>query len=459
VDERPVTRFAKAPDGVSIAYQVAGSGPFDLLFPPGLTWPIDLFWDEPGFVRFAKRLGGFSRMLTVDFRAVGASGGEVRDLVVEEIADSDMTSVLDANGCERVVLVGTSMGGPTAIRYAATHPERVRALVLINTYARYVREDDYPWGLRAESLGQWAAALVEMSGTGGTVEFLAPTKSGDEGFRAWLARCERLGVAVDQQAPMLRAILHQQDVRALLPTLAVPTLVLHRAGNRFIRVDAGRYLADRIPVAKYVELPGDDHLFFVGDTDALLDEIEEFVTGSRQPPEGDVVTTTVLFTDMVASTEQSARRGHRNWTALTDEHDAMVRAILARYRGSEVKTTGDGFLATFDATTRAVRAAVEIVTKAKNIGLGVRAGVHTGEVEVRPDDVIGLAVSIAKRICDLAGPAEVFISEAVKVLLIGSGLTTTEQGTYVLKGVPDEWRLYAIEGGHADHGMRAGWSY
>jgi class 3 adenylate cyclase len=443
VDERPVTRLAKAPDGVSIAYQVIGDGPLDLLFPAAMGIPIDLFWDEPSFVRFAKRLGGFSRVLLVDYRGSGASGGDVRDWLVEEIAVSDVTSVLDAVGCERVVLFGAGVSGPTAIRYAAAHPERTKALILANTYAHYVREDDYPWGLPPEAVQRWAAAAAETWGTGATVDLVAPSKSGDEAFRAWLARSQRLGMGVDELA-MARA--NFGDVRALLPTVAVPTLVLHRVGDRFVRVGAGGYLADHIPGAKYVELPGDDDVVFVGDADALVDEVEEFLTGSRQGPEGDVVTATILFTDMVASTEQSARLGHRKWTALTDEHNTMVRATLARYRGREVKTIGDGFHATFDATTRAVRAAVEIVTQAKNMGLGVRAGVHTGEVEVRSDDVVGLTVSITKRICDLAGPAEVLVSEAVKALLAGSGLTTSERGTYVLKGVPDEWRLYAIEG-------------
>jgi pimeloyl-ACP methyl ester carboxylesterase len=433
-----------ATDGVTIAYQVSGDGALDLLFRPGMGIPIDLFWDEPGFVRFAKRLGGFSRFVTVDFRGVGASGGDVRDSVVEAIGESDVTSVLDAVGCQRVVLFGTGLGGPTAIRYAARHPERVQALVLFDTFAYFVREDDYPWGLPPESLERWGAAMAELWGTGATADVIAPSKSGEETFRAWWARAERLGSAANQVAAILRALVHQ-DVRALLPTLAVPTLVLHRVENRSVPVGAGRYLADQIPGANYVEVPGDDAMFFVGDTDELLDEVEEFLTGSRQAPEGDVVTATILFTDMVASTEQSARMGHRKWTALTDAHDAMVRATLGRYRGREVKTTGDGFHATFDATTRAVRAAVEIVTQAKNMGIGVRAGVHVGEVEVRPNDVVGLTVSITKRICDLAGPAEVFVSEAVKALLAGSGITTSEQGTYVLKGVPDEWRLYAIE--------------
>jgi len=237
----------------------------------------------------------------------------------------------------------------------------------------------------------------------------------------------------------------QVDVRHLLPLIQVPTLILHRRDNRFIRVGHGRYLAEHIPGAKYVELAGEDHLYFVGDTDALLDEIEEFLTGRHQAPEGDVVTETILFTDIVASTEQSARLGHRRWTTLSDDHDAMVRATLARHRGREVKTIGDGFLATFDATTRGVRAGTEIVATAKEMGLEVRAGVHTGEVEVRPDDIVGLAVTIARRICDLARPGQVLVSEAVKVHLMGSGIAVSEQGCYALKGVPDEWRLFTTQ--------------
>jgi class 3 adenylate cyclase len=234
-------------------------------------------------------------------------------------------------------------------------------------------------------------------------------------------------------------------VRQLLPTLSLPTLVVHRERDRFIRVGAGRYLAEHIAGAKYIELPGDDHLFFVGDADALLDEIEEFLTGTHQAPEGDVVTSTILFTDIVSSTEQSARLGHRKWTKISDDHDAMVRATLQRLRGRAVKTIGDGFLATFDSTTRAVHAATEIVTEARTIGLEVRAGVHNGEVEVRPDDVVGLTVTISKRICDLAGPSEVLVSEAVKLHLVGSDIAVLERGNFELKGVPDEWRLFTVE--------------
>jgi class 3 adenylate cyclase len=444
VDERPVTRYAKAPDGVSIAYQVTGDGPLDLVFLPALNLPIDLLWEEPSFVRFARHLRGFCRTVWCETRGLGASGGNFQDYYVDEIVDADLTAVVDAVRCERVVLVGSDTAGQTAIRYAATHPERVTALVLLDTYAHYMREDDYPWGLPPDALDRYIASTRETWGTGAALEVLAPSKASDERFRAWWARTERLGVGVDQIAVSMRAAF-LRDVRALLPTLAVPTLVLHRERNRYIRVGAGRHLAEHVPAATYVELSGDDHLFFVGDTDALLDEVEEFLTGSHQAPEGDVVTATVLFTDIVASTEQSARLGHRKWNTLTDDHDAMVRATLHRHRGREVKTIGDAFLATFDATTRAVHAAMEIVAAAEGMGLNVRAGVHTGEVEVRPDDVVGLPVSIAKRICDLADPGEVFVSRTVSDLAAASGITFEDCGDHTLKGVPGTWRLFAAD--------------
>jgi class 3 adenylate cyclase len=442
VDERPVTRYAKAADGVSIAYQVKGDGAIDLVLSSGSGVAIDLLWEEPGFVRFDKHLRAFSRTLWYDPKGVGVSGGTL-DAYVEETTGAALTAVLDDAGCERVVLVGASHAGPPAIRYAATHVERVSALVLVNTYAHYVRDDNYPWGYSPEALERFTARRRENWGTGATVEDVAPSKTDDQEFRAWYARSQRFIVPPEQLAQMQRAGF-MRDVRPLLPSLKVPTLVLHREGNRSIEVGAGRYLAQNIPGAKYVEVPGEDHLFFVGDTDVISDQIEEFLTGTHKAPEGDLVTATILFTDIVSSTEQSARMGHRKWTALTDQHDAMVRATLKRYRGREVKTIGDGFLATFDATTRAALAAMEIVAGAKRMGIEVRTGVHTGEVEVRPDDVIGLAVTTSKRICDLAGPAEVLVSEVVKLHLVGSNIATTEHGTHVLKGVPDEWRLFAL---------------
>ena len=443
MDQRPVTKYAKATDGVELGYQASGQGPLDVVFLSGLAIPVDLLWDEAGFVRFARRLGRFSRTVWWDARGVGASGGDLRDGIADEIGDGDLAAVLEAIGSQSVVLVAASAGGARAVRYAARNPERVRAVVLINTFARYVRDVDYPWGFPATVLTRFAERTQEQWGTGERLELVAPSKAADEQFQSWWARSHRLVVGRDHVASWVRASF-EPDVRAFLPDLAAPVLVLHRRDDRYIRVDAGRYLAEHISGAKYVELPGDDHLFFLGDADTLLDEIEEFLTGSRQAPEGDVVTTTILFTDIVASTEQSARLGHRKWTALTDAHDDMVRRTLGRHRGREIKTTGDGFLATFEATTRAARAAVEIVAEAANIGLQVRAGVHAGEVELRPTDVLGLAVSVAKRICDLAGPGQVLASDAVKALLTGSEIAAVDEGTHALKGVPGDWRLFVL---------------
>jgi class 3 adenylate cyclase len=352
--------------------------------------------------------------------------------------------VLDAVGFEQAALVGEDVVGGRAIHFSVTHTERVSSLVLFNSYAHYVREDDYPWGVPARYLDRVAAAARQTWGTGAAMELLAPSRVADDRFRAWFARSARFAGGPDLMADIARADF-QYDVRPLLPSVSVPTLVLHREENRLIRLGAGRYLAEHISGAKFVVLPGDDHLFFVGDTDALLDESEEFLTGARSGPEGDVLTMTVLFTDIVASTEHQARVGQREWSRLTDHHDAMVRAALARHRGREVKTTGDGFLATFDATGRALRCAAEIVAGAKDIGLDLRAGVHTGEVEVRGDDIAGLAVTIARRVCDLASPGQkVLVTRTVTDHVASAGFKFTDRGEHELKGVPGTWRLFAV---------------
>jgi class 3 adenylate cyclase len=287
------------------------------------------------------------------------------------------------------------------------------------------------------------SGFKERWGTAAGVEIAAPSRMADERFRAWFARSARFGGGPDEIANIMR-YKWEEDVRPLLPSISVPTLVLHRQGNRYIELGAGRYLAEHIPDAKFVVLPGEDHFFFVGDTDALADEIEEFLTGVRSGGEGEVILAAVLFTDIVASTEHQARVGPGEWSRLTDRHDAMVRAALSRYRGHEVKTTGDGFLATFDATGRALRCAADILAGAKDLGLDLRAGVHTGEVEVRGDDIAGLAVTIAKRVCDLAGSGHVLVSEMVRGHMVGSGLEFDDQGERELKGVPGTWRLFTV---------------
>jgi class 3 adenylate cyclase len=440
VEEPPTTQYCKAPDGVRLAYQVFGDGPLNIVWTHNDVFPIDLLMEESSFLRIAKRLSRFSRALYCDARGMGASGGNPLDRYRGNITDTDLTACLDAVGFEEAALIGYSGGGPTAIRYTTTHPDRVKALVLIESFAHYLREPDYPVGHSPDSLKRYLVWLSEQWGSG--VSFgLAPSKADDAVFMERLARFERLSRRPEQAAELSRLAM-QQDVRDLLAVISVPTLVVHRVGDPYIRVEAGRYLGSHIPGAKYVELPGEDHYLFGGDTDVLLDEVEEFLTGGRQAPEGDVMTMTVLFTDIVSSTEQAANLGHRRWTKVTDEHTEMVRTTLKRYQGHEVKTVGDGFLVTFDATSRAVRAAIDIVRSAGSLGLKVRAGIHIGEVESRADDVVGLPVSIAKRICDLSKPGRVLVSDNVKGLVAGSDIVMSEAGTHVLKGVPGEWHLF-----------------
>jgi class 3 adenylate cyclase len=444
VTDTPETRYTRSADLTNLAYQVSGDGPLDMVF-FNLGWPIDLLSEEPGFVRLRRRLDSFSRTLWFDLRGVGASEGNSRDAMPGGIIDADVLALLDAVGFERPALVAGGVPGPTAVHFAVTHPQRVSALVLANTYAHFVREDDYPWGFSREDIDRRVGAIRETWGTTQNLEMVAPSRVADQRFRAWYARSSRFGAGPDQVAETIRAHL-EADVRALLPSISIPTLVLHREGNLFIQLGAGRYLADNIPNAKFVVLPGDDHLLFVGDTDAVVDEIEEFLTGARSGAEADVVMAAVLFTDIVSSTQRQARVGPREWSRLTDRHDAMVRAALSRHRGHEVKTTGDGFLATFDATGRALRCATEILASTKDIGLDLRAGVHTGEVEVRGDDIAGMAVSIAKRVCDLAGPGEVLASHTAAGVVAGSGIEFADRGEHDLKGVPGTWRLFSVAG-------------
>jgi class 3 adenylate cyclase/pimeloyl-ACP methyl ester carboxylesterase len=442
--DTPETRYTRSADGTNLAYQISGDGPLDLVFLHSSAIPIDLLSEDPGFIRVRKRLDSFGRTMWFDIRGMGASEGDAWDSRAGEIMDADLTALLDAVGFERPAMVGGSIRGPTAIHFAVTHPQRVSALVLFNSYAHYVREDDYPWGFSREEVEELVAATKQRWGTTQqTLDILAPSRVADERFRAWYTRSVRFFGGPDQIGDLLRA-LWEADLRALLPSISVPTLVLHREGDRYIHLGAGRYLAEHIPDARFVGLPGDDDLFFVGDTDVFVDEIEEFLTGARSGGDGDVLTMTVLFTDIVASTEHQARVGPREWSRLTDQHDAMIRAALLRNRGHEVKTTGDGFLATFDATGRALRCAADILGGAKDIGLDLRAGLHTGEVEVRGDDIAGLAVTIAKRVCDLAGPGQVLVSETVRGHMVGAGIQFREQGEHELKGVPETWKLFAV---------------
>jgi class 3 adenylate cyclase len=446
VTHTPATCYTRSADGTNLAYQLSGDGPLELVCLSGVAIPIDLLSEDPGFIRVRKRLGSFSRTLWFDDRGMGASEGEHRDFLAREVYEDDLTALLDAAGFQQPAVVGFGPSGPTAIDFLVSNPERVSALVLVNSFAYYVREDDYPWGFPRESINRLVAFAREaVLDRDPYLEIVAPSRVADERFRAWYARSVRFFGGPDHVADVLRGSL-ERDARPLLPSISCPTLVLHRKGNGLCRLGAGRYLAEHIVDAKFVVLAGEDHLFFVGDTDAVVDEIEEFLTGVRGGAGGETVLAAVLFTDIVASTEHQARVGPGEWSRLTDRHDAMVRAALSRHRGHEVKTIGDGFLVTFDATGRALRCAADILAGARDIGLDLRAGVHTGEVEVRGDDIAGLAVNVAKRICDLAGPGQVLASETVRISLVGAGIQFADRGEQELKGVPGTWRLFSVAG-------------
>ncbi len=357
----------------------------------------------------------------------------------------DVRAVMDAAGSERAALLGISEGGPMSVLFAATHPERASALVLYGAMARTTEAPDYPWASPAEALRESAAEFIAPywgQEAEGMVELFAPSLSGDPRVVEAFARQERSAASPSMVQQIFEMFL-DIDVRAILPTIAVPTLVLHRHGDRVVNRRAGRALAEQIPDARFAELPGIDHLPWAGDADAVLGEIEEFLTGARSTPEPDRVLATVMFTDIVGSTERAAELGDARWRDLLAAHQAAVRRELTRFRGREVKTLGDGCLATFDGPARAIRCGREVVAGARSLGLAVRAGLHSGEVEVIGDDVGGIAVHIAARVGALAAGDEVLVSSTVKDLVAGSGIQFEDRGTKELKGIPDEWRLFA----------------
>jgi class 3 adenylate cyclase len=358
----------------------------------------------------------------------------------------DVRIVMEAAGSKRAALLGATDGGQMAMLFAATYPERTSALILVDSSARILRDVDYPWGLPADRVPRLLQRIEELWGTGGAVDILAPSVAHDERFRRWYARYERLAIGPRAVTTMFAAYL-ERDLRGVLPSIRVPTLVLHRVGDRYVRVGHGRYLTEHIPGAKYVELRGEDHLFFAGDTEAMLGEIEEFLTGVRPVPEIDRVLATVLFTDIVGSTERAATLGDRAWHALLDTHHGIVRRELERHRGREVDTAGDGFLATFDGPARAIRCACAIRDGVRSLGIEIRAGLHTGECELMDDGVGGIAVHIGARVAASAAPSEVLVSSTVKDLVAGSGLRFADRGSHSLHGVPGEWRLFAVESG------------
>jgi DNA-binding SARP family transcriptional activator/class 3 adenylate cyclase len=445
--ERPLAwepiRYAHSGD-VSIAYTVGGDGPVDLLFIGGFVSHLEIQVELPLAQRFFDRLGSFARVVLFDKRGMGLSDRDVGAFTVEDVVD-DALAVLDAVGMERVAVFGVSEGGSAATMLAAARPERVSAMVQYGTYARVSQAPDYPEGVRPDVLHRFVSWMVEEWGNPVSLDLWAPSLAGDPEARAWWARWLRSGAspgAVRTIGLMYEAL----DVRPLLSSVSVPTLVLYRSGDRLFRPPLPHAVAVGIPGARELELMGDDHLFIAGDQDAMLDQVEEFVTGRPPAAAPDRMLATVVFTDIVRSTERAAELGDRRWRELLGQHNRLVERELARYRGRFVKSIGDGVLATFDGPGRAVRFALAIREGAQTMGLELRAGVHTGECEVLANDVAGMAVHLAARVQAAAGPGDVLTSGTVKDLVVGSGLEFEDRGRHVLKGVPGEWSLYAAAG-------------
>ena len=436
------TRYARSGD-LSIAYRVVGDGAIDLLWAPGYMSHIEQNLTWPDYARMLERLASFTRLILFDRRGTGLSDRSLALGSFEEMLD-DMRAVLDAASSERAALLGGAEGGPMCALFAATFPERTQALILGASYARRKWAPDYPWGLDAAAQTRILAAYDERWGTDDFgVHAMAPSLAGDERFKKWHAQaCRFAGTPGSARAWF--HITMEIDVRDVLPAIRVPTLVLHRSDDRVVPVEAGRYLADHIPDARMVELPGNDHYPFSGDADGWLDEVEEFLVGTRRSREPDRVLATVLFTDIVGSTERAAALGDRRWKQLLDEHHHVVRAELERFRGREIRIAGDGFLATFDGPARAIRCACSIRDAVRALGIEIRAGVHTGEIELTSTGVEGIAVHLGARIAALARPGEVLTSSTVKDLVVGSEIDFAERGAHVLKGIPGEWRIHSV---------------
>jgi class 3 adenylate cyclase len=439
----PETQYAKSGE-VHIAYQVFGEGPIDVILALGLTTHIEVCLELPAYAHFVERLSSFARVIAFDKRGMGLSDRPAVLSTFEEQMD-DLRAVLDAAGSKRAVLFGFAEGAPMALLFAATYPERTSALVLWAFYARATRSLDYPFAPPPEFYTEGMEAVSAGFGRRGLFcELFAPSLEGDEAFRRWLGRVQRYAVSPGAALAWFR-MAAQVDVRHVLPVLAVPTLLLHRAGDRMVRLAAARHMAQQIRTARLVEMPGDDNLFFVGDVDRVADEIEEFITGVRPAATHDSVLATVMVTDIVGATQTAARLGDRAWRDLLEAHHRGVRAALERFGGREVDTAGDGFLATFDGPARAIRCASAIAQDLQSLHLDVRVGLHSGECELIAGKVGGIAVHIAARVAGQARPGEVLVSGTVKDLVIGSGFRFAERGSAALKGVPGEWSLFAVE--------------
>ena len=432
-------RYTKS-GNVSLAYQTFGAGT-DLVLAPGYISNLEANWEEPNYARFLERLASRFRVVLFDKRGTGLSD-RMPAVTLEERAD-DVRAVMDAAGVERGALLGWSEGGSYSAFFAAREPERVSHLILYAAPPRIVRTDDYRAGWPSE---MFEAVLAETEATWGTdavAAWVNPSAAEDDAYLRWFGHMQRLAASPGSAREMM-AGLRDLDIRDLLPSLRVPTLILHRVEETWVRVEHSRYLAEHIPAAKYVELPGSDHWPWMGDGDAVIDEIEEFVTGARPVREPDRVLATVLFTDIVDSTRTAADLGDRRWRDVLERHNQVVRRSLERFRGDEVKTMGDGFLATFDGPARGIRCARAVVDELGPLGVDLRAGLHTGECEAMNGDLGGVAVHIGARVAAKAQPSEVLVSSTVKDLVAGSEIDFQDRGEHELKGVPGRWRLFAV---------------
>ena len=435
------TRYAKSGD-LHIAYQVAGDGPVDIVYVPTWIGQIEVLGEEPTIAAFDERLQGFSRLIAFDRRGSGLSDPWRGVPTLEDQID-DVLAVMDAVGSERAALLGTLEGGPLAMTFAASHPQRTSELILYASFARTRWAPDYDWPPKDEARAARLEAAVAQWGQGGVAAGIAPSRAGDPAFLEWAGKMERYSASPGTIRKIFDFV-GETDIRHVLPTIRVPTLVMHRRDDPFIDVRHGRYLAEHIPNARYVELEGTDSLFSVGDSDAILGEIAEFLTGVRHQREPDRVLATVMFTDIVGSTERAAKLGDASWRSLLQRHDELIRREVDRHRGRWVKSTGDGVLATFDGPARAIRAATSIGEALGRLGMEIRSGLHTGEVEVIGEDVGGLAVHIGARVMGQAGPGEVLVSSTVKDLVVGSGIDFEHRGAHELRGIPGEWSLFSV---------------
>jgi class 3 adenylate cyclase len=443
----PETQYARTADGAHIAYQVVGEGPLDLVIVPEGGSHLELAWDVVAYARVFWRLASFGRLIRFDLLGNGLSDpiglSEQRSL---EDQAKQMSVVLEAAGSQQAAVVANGPGGLTAIFFAATYPNRTSALVLDGCYARLARAPDYPWGVPTEVLNRAVESVhggkadgVEGTGLG----YVAPRGKQNAEFVAQWRRYNRSTGGPGTQRARAEMVVFA-DVRPLLAAIQAPTLVLHRVDDPWIRKPHVEYLVEKITGAKLVELPGEDNLIYAGNSDANVDEIEEFLTGVRHAPKTDRILATVLFTDIVGSTERAATLGDRPWRELLDRHDGVVRRQLERFGGREVNTVGDGFLATFDGPGRAIQCASAIRDAVQALEIEVRTGLHTGEIELRGDDVAGIAVHLAQRVSALAQPSEVLVSRTVTDLVAGSGIEFEDRGEHELKGVPGTWRLFAV---------------